>query len=209
MRGSTTRMKGGVNGKFSGNVRCNKMCEILFSCMSLANSDSESIAYTRTYHSYKLSLTNSTWKIHESNKDIWNMSDRLRCGDFLILWNTYGEYWVIPRLLRLLNFLILFHQSLRTNCRIFGLEWLCIWAGRNSVGDNSILRTNLDDAAYAATYRRERRTGLFAVPPLSLPTSRLALSSELLNSLRMTDTTLSFGRKDIFTGFHTCEQIDK
>lgn len=62
IRGSTTRINGGANGKFSGNIRCNKICSIFSSFISSAKGESGSTECNRAYHSYKLSLTSSTFK---------------------------------------------------------------------------------------------------------------------------------------------------
>lgn len=62
IRGSTTRINGGANGKFSGNIRCNKICSIFISFISSANGESGSTECNRAYHSYRLSLTSSTYR---------------------------------------------------------------------------------------------------------------------------------------------------
>lgn len=59
--GSMTCMKGGANGKFSGKMRCSRICGMRNSLRSEASSLSGSIWCRRTCHSNKLSFTSSTW----------------------------------------------------------------------------------------------------------------------------------------------------
>lgn len=61
IRGSTTRMNGGANGKLSGNIRWRRMHGVCSSTMSWAKGDSGSIWKSRTCHSNKLSSINSTY----------------------------------------------------------------------------------------------------------------------------------------------------
>uniref|UniRef100_A0A7G3B6J4 Uncharacterized protein n=1 Tax=Lutzomyia longipalpis TaxID=7200 RepID=A0A7G3B6J4_LUTLO len=63
IRGSTTRMNGGANGKFSGKTRCSRMCGTPNSAISSARALSGSTWCSRTCHSNRLSFTRSTVKI--------------------------------------------------------------------------------------------------------------------------------------------------
>lgn len=67
-RGSTTRMNGGAKGKLSGKIKCSRMWGIFNSTMSWASGESGSMWKSRTCHSNKLSLINSTCSKNRKQK---------------------------------------------------------------------------------------------------------------------------------------------
>lgn len=128
--GSTTRIIGGKKGKLSEKTKCNSMYGTLFSRMSCDNSDSGSTPYTRTYHSNKLSLTSSTYKwlkfIDWNCICIYFENDFERSEKQIL---TYRKC-ILLHLWRSLNFLELFHKSLRSNgfvVEYVGIFLACAW----------------------------------------------------------------------------------
>lgn len=102
IRGSTTRINGGAKGKLSGNIRCNKICSIFISFISSANGESGSTECNRAYHSYRLSLTSSTYKCYKE-KSVTHIFIQF---SFLL---TYSENRVRSSSLNLLYFFVFFH----------------------------------------------------------------------------------------------------